>query len=101
MNDRVSESIRVRAQKSHSALLRGLASVSQKRAAELIGCSETTMNSIKADQLERFAALVAAVGLKLVPITDQTFDESFISALKTLAAIGLGRDVVQAERDED
>lgn len=101
MNERVAESIRARTQKGHTALLRGLASVSQKRAAEMIGCSETTMNSIKADHLERFAALVAAVGLKLVPVTDQTFDESFISALKTLAAIGLGRDVEQIERDEE
>ena len=90
MNERLADSIRNRAQKSHTALLRGLAAVSQKRAAELIGCSETTINSIKADQLERFAALVAACGLKLVPVTDQTFDESYISALKTLAAIGLG-----------
>lgn len=101
MNERMAESIRARAQKGHTALLRGLAGVSQKRAAELIGCSETTMNAIKADQLERFAALVAACGLKLVPITDQTFDESYISALRTLAAIGLGQETTQIEAGDE
>lgn len=101
MNDRVSDSIRTRAQKGHTVLLRSLASVSQKRAAELIGCSETTMNSIKADQLERIAALVSALGLKLVPVTDQTFDESYISALKTLAAIGLGSQQSQLNEGDE
>lgn len=99
-NERIDPSIVDRAHKNHTMLLRRLARVSQKRAADLIGVSETTMNSIKDGQLERFAALTAALGMKLVPVTDQTFDESFITALKTLAAIGLGHDAPQPNIDE-
>lgn len=88
-DDRISDSIRDRARRNHTVLIRCLAEVSQSRVAELIGVSQTTMSGIKADQLERFAALIAACGLKLAPVTDQTFDETYISALKTLAAVGL------------
>lgn len=101
MDERVSDSIRAKARKNHALLLRCMAEVSQKRVATLIGVSETTMSNIKNDDLERFAALVAACGLKLAPVTDQTYDEAFISALKTLAAIGLGRGDVRRDEGAD
>ena len=63
--------------------------------AEMIGVSESMLSNMKSDNLERFAALLAACGLKLSKVTDQTFDESYVSALKTLAAVGLGREPVR------
>jgi DNA-binding XRE family transcriptional regulator len=100
MDDRISPEIRRRAQSNLTALLRGMAAVSQKRVAELIGVSPTTMSDIKSDQLERFAALAAACGCKMVPSTHQTHDESYISALKTLAAVGLNGVDPKSEVDE-
>jgi hypothetical protein len=91
MEIRVSDVIRVIAQRNHSALLSGMAEVSQKRVADLIGVSEPTLSTMKSEQLERFAALAAACGLKLVPITEHTFDEDHIRALETLVAISLRR----------
>jgi predicted XRE-type DNA-binding protein len=99
MDDRVSELIRNRAQRNHTLLLQGMAAVSQKRVAELIGVSTTTMSDMKAEHLERFSALVAACGLKFAKVTDVTYDESYVSALKTLASVALGRQTEQP-RDE-
>lgn len=99
MDERISESIRGKAQRNNSMLLRCMAEVSQKRVAELIGVSETTLSNMKSDNLERFAALVAACGLRLVACTDQTYDESAVSALKTLAAIGIDR--VRPNREDE
>lgn len=101
MDERVADSIRHRAQKNHSVLLRAIAKVSGKRVAELIGVSETTMSGIRSDQIERFAAVVAACGLKLAPATDETYDEDYISALKTLAVIGLGRNKARVDCIEE
>lgn len=89
MDDRVSDTIRRQAQRNHTALLAGMAAVSQKRVAELIGVSETTLSGMKSEHLERFAALAAACGLKLVPTTSQTVDDEHIAALETLAAMAL------------
>ena len=96
----IDDSLRGAARRNHSLLLRGLAEVSQKRMADLIGVSETTMSAMKSDQLERLSVLIAACGLKLSPITHQTFDESYISALKTLAAVGLGRAAVREDESD-
>lgn len=96
MDDRISESIRGLTQRNQSVLIRSLAEISQKRAADLIGVSTTTMSDMKSEHLERFSALCAACGLKLVPVTHQTHDESYIGALKTLAAVGLGREPIRS-----
>ena len=97
----MSESIRGKTRKNHAVILRAIDQVTGKRVAELIGVSESTVSAMKADNLERFAALIAACGLKLARITDQTFDESYVSALKTLAAVGLGRDLKRDEGDDE
>jgi hypothetical protein len=86
------EQLRRVAQRNHSALLSGLAQVSQKRVADLIGVSEATLSTMKNEQLERFAAFAAACGLKVVAITDQTYKSAHVDALKTLASIALDRD---------
>ena len=95
----VEDAIRGAARRNHSLLLRCIAEVSQKRVAALIGVSETTMSDMKNDQLERIAALIAACGLKLTPVTHQTYDESYIGALKTLAFVGLGRPTVLGDEE--
>ena len=88
----MSDHLRRVAQRNHSALLSGLAQVSQKRVADLIGVSEATLSSMKNDQLERFSAFAAACGLKLVATSEQTYKAEHITALKTLAQVALDRD---------
>jgi hypothetical protein len=95
----VSENVRRAGQRNQTALLRGLTEVSQKRAAELLGISESAMSDFKRDQLERFCALAAVCGLRFVPVTDRTIDDDHINALETLAAIAL-RSRREARSDE-
>lgn len=85
----VADVIRSAAQRNHSELLRALSELSQKRAAELIGVSEATLSTWKNEHLERAAALMAACGLTLRPITERTLPEDHLAALETLARIAL------------
>ena len=91
MDDRVDESILRVAKRNHSALVRGISTVSGKRVADLIGVSESTLSGMKSEHLERFSALAAACGLKFVSTSERSLDERHISALETLAAIALRR----------
>ena len=86
----MSESIRAATRRNASMLAKSMASTSQRRVAELMGISETTLSEMKADgKLDRLGALIAACGLKLAPAAEQTFDAPYIAALRTLATIGL------------
>lgn len=87
------------ARRNHAAILRGMQAVTQKRVADLIGVSESVLSEFKNNHLERAAAVIAACGLRCIPCTDQSFDESYITALKTLAAVGLGADPRREEGD--
>jgi predicted XRE-type DNA-binding protein len=98
MEAEMSDRMRTQARRQHALLLRSLQAVSQKRVAEMIGVSEPTFSNLKNDHLERVVQAIVACGLKLVPTTEHTYDESVVNAIKTLAAIGLGRDL---KRDED
>jgi hypothetical protein len=97
----VSDNLRRAAQRNQTALLRGLSEVSQKRAAELLGISESAMSEFKSAQLERVCLLVSVCGLKCVPVTDRSLDDDHINALETLAAIALNkrREVREETRD--
>lgn len=81
--------IRNAAQRNHSAMLQALTDLSQRRAAELLGIAESTLSDWKNEHLERAAALMAACGLTLRPITERTLPDDHIAALETLALIGL------------
>jgi DNA-binding transcriptional regulator YdaS (Cro superfamily) len=85
----VSPAIAERARKNHTSILRSLAQVSQSKAAELIGVSETTVSRFKDGGLEQAAALLAACGLKCVPQDMQCFDPEYVHALKVMAGVGL------------
>lgn len=89
--DLAADPIRNAARRNHSAMLQAPSDLSQKRAAELIGVSEATLSAWKNDHLERAAALIAACGLTMRPITERTLPEEHIAALETLALIGLRR----------
>lgn len=77
------------AHRNQAQLLRCLGDVTQRSAAELIGVSETTLSEWKNAHVERFCALAAACGLRLVPVTDRSIDDEHLRALETLAGIAL------------
>jgi hypothetical protein len=81
--------VRTLAQRNHALILRGMADVTQRRVAELIGISESVLSEFKDKHLERAAAVIAACGYRITPCTDQSYPEAYIAALKTLAAVGL------------
>lgn len=74
---------------SYTALLRALGEVSQKRVAEIVGLSESAMSTWKTDHLERACLVIAACGLRVVPVTEHTYEEADIAALRQLASKGL------------
>jgi hypothetical protein len=84
--------IRARAAKNHSEMLRMLRFVTQKRAAELIEASETWVSRLHDGELMRFASLLAALGLKVVPEGQRTYPPERIAALTTLAREALNND---------
>lgn len=80
----LSTSIAERSRKNHTTILRALAGVGQVRAAELIGVSESTVSRFKDGGLEQAAALLAACGLKCVPLEFRCIDERTFSAFELL-----------------
>ena len=78
-------SIAERSRKNASAILQGLATVGQVRAAELSGLSETKVSRFKTTDLDEVSAILAAAGLKCVPFSMQCFAPEKVQALLTLA----------------
>lgn len=74
------------ARKNERAILQALAEHSQTKVASLIGVSDSTVT--RTDKMA-MGAFIAACGLKLVPAHAQTFDASYIDALKVMAGVGL------------
>jgi len=88
----MNDSIARQARKNHTLILQALARVSQERVAELIGCSGSTLSVFKAEQLERLSAVLAACGLKVTNVTDESISAEKVWALRILAM-----DAMQSE----
>lgn len=85
----VADAIARRAQENYTLLLRSLAEVSQRRVADQLGISESALSTFKAEHLERACQVIAACGLRVVSVTEHTYEEADIAALRQLAAKGL------------
>lgn len=57
-----------RARKNESEVLKALAETGQAVAARDLGVHESTVSRMKDGEIERFCSLLAAVGLKVVPM---------------------------------
>jgi UDP-N-acetylenolpyruvoylglucosamine reductase len=73
------------ARKNASAVLQALARHSQTRIAEQIGVNDSAISRFKDGDVERAAQILAACGLKVVPIDAVLYDRDKVSALLTLA----------------
>ena len=77
------------AQSNQTMVLRSMSAVTQKRAAEIAGISETTLSRMKDEDLPRLCALLAALNLKVVPQSYTSVDPDVLRALHVLARSGL------------
>ena len=67
--DSVSPMMDARTRKTLAVVLQALASVGQRATAEAVGVSETTISRMKSEgDLQRFAQILTALGLKPVPV---------------------------------
>lgn len=80
-----SQQIKDRSMKNLTVVLKELASMGQVTAAGLIGVSESTVSRMKDGDLEKFSDLLAACGLKIVPVSMQCFPAEEVEALRILA----------------
>lgn len=71
--------------KNFSMILRGLASVGQASVAKQLDVNESTVSRWKDGDIERFAKLLALVGLKVAPRHYRCYDEPTLQAMLTLA----------------
>lgn len=78
-----------RSRKNVSTILHALAATGQADVARAMGVSESTVSRLKDGTLDQLGALLAHVGLKVVPAGMQCFDPSYVDALKTLAELGI------------
>lgn len=74
-----------RARKNEKVILSALADTGQEVAATCMGVNESTVSRMKQDDIERASKLLAACGLKVVPVGFQCYPEDEISALRVLA----------------
>jgi len=74
-----------RARKNLTLILRRLASVGQVRIADGLGISEATVSRWKAEEAEQCAAILALLGVKVVPEEMRCFDPQKIGAILDLA----------------
>lgn len=79
------DAIRPLSMRNYSTAMKALQSVTQKEAARLLNCAESSLSEFKEDHLERAMQVIAAVGLKVVPKDERTFPAAEIAALKLFA----------------
>ncbi len=72
------------ARKIASAIFQGLSRVGQNQAAQALGVSDSTITRMK-DDVPKWAGLLSALGLKVVPTSMRCYEEKTLSAILELA----------------
>lgn len=81
-----------RARKNVQIILQSLAATGQSELAKAMAVHESTVSRMKDGGIDTFGAALAHLGLKVVPVGVECFDPTYVEALKTLAARGIGTD---------
>lgn len=89
--------LRRRADRNLTIVLQALARIGQNRVAELIGIAPSTVTVFKEEPLQRFAAILAACGLKAVPDTEESVDMVEVRALRVIARARIQEQIDQPE----
>ena len=83
--------VRETARRNEQRVLRGMIECRQVELAELLGLSEATISRMKDGDIARFSLLLAAMDLKIVPMSARVYDPKVIAALTLLAKDNLAR----------
>lgn len=83
------------AQRNMTAMLQAMASVGQKEVAARLNLSETTISRYKAEDLQRLAEFLAAIGQRVVPA-----DAPNVPREKYRAMVVLARDALDAQMSQ-
>lgn len=81
-----------RARKNEQVILQALAATGQSTVALAMGVNESTVSRMKDGAIGQAAALLAHMGLKVVPVGVECFDPEYVAALRTLAAHGVQKE---------
>jgi transcriptional regulator with XRE-family HTH domain len=93
----VSVSLEEMTRKNQTVMLQMFASMTGAEVADRLGVSEATVSRFKSEETERCAKYLAALNLKVVPLTAREFDEDLLEALLTLARRQLASVTAAAE----
>ena len=74
-----------RARKNEKVILSALADTGQAVAATCMGVSESVVSRLKQGDIEQLSKLLAACGLKVIPIDYRCYPQDEIEALRILA----------------
>jgi hypothetical protein len=88
------------ARKSQTRILRALASVGQRPVADALGKSETWVSRWKSEDVETFARLLEALGLKVVPIGVKCYEPEYVEHLRYFARLGFNTETPALNVDE-
>lgn len=85
----VDDALDRRARKIESAIFTGLQRHGQVTVAHAIGVSEATVSTAKGDAIPKVAKILAACGLKVVPIEHECHSPEYLQALRTFARMAM------------
>lgn len=77
------------AREIETLILQRVARVSQKAIAAEVDCSESTVSRWNDGEYQRWAKVMALLGLRVVPDSAVVVTADYLSALETMARIGL------------
>jgi len=85
-----------RATKIEGAIFDGLHRRGQTGVAADLGVAESTISAAKSGDIPKVARILAACGLKVVPITAQCYPPEYMQALRTFARMAMDQPEPQA-----
>lgn len=89
-----------RARKNVQVVLQALAATGQNEVARSMAVHESTISRMKDGQIDTFGAMLAHLGLKVVPAGMKCFAPDYVEALQTLAAIGVKHQAPRLDWEE-
>lgn len=90
-----------RSRKNVQVVLQALAATGQNEVARSMAVHESTISRMKDGGIDTFGALLAHLGLKVVPVGMKCFNPDYVEALQTLAQVGLKHQAPQLNWGEE
>lgn len=82
--------------RNHGTYIRAMDKLTNKEAAHLCGCAESTLSEWTGEHMGRAMQVLSAVGLKVVPREEKTLPAAEIAAYKLLARKAMDIDIPES-----